>query len=525
VDLREALKVLESVPNMYLVLSPDLMILTASDLFLKATQTTRESISGRHIFDAFPDNPELPGADGVQNINASLQEVLHTGQPHFMDIQRYDVPDVDHPGKFITRYWEPSHTPVFNNNGDIWYIIQHANNITEKVLRLTELAESRKLEYKALQKIELLNLELDVLRISELEHEKNERHFRYLADLVPAKICNLLPAGEATYFNKHWLDYSGFNVEELKDYGYHNIMHPEEIQKFQHELKKANHDRSRYECEMRFRDTSGNYNWHLNIVSPVLDEYGEIVMWVGSATNIQRLKDEEQRKSDFIAMVSHELKTPLTSLMAYIQLLTSKSSVFNSKTMTDILSKSLNQIKKMTAMIEGFMNVSRLENQGLTLILSKFDFSALLEEIKDDFRDTVISHNLYFEPNETTVTLSADRTKIEQVIKNLISNAIKYSPPETSIVISYKIFPKEMLFTVADQGYGISKDQQKRIFERYYRIESELSRTTAGFGIGLYFCLEMINMHHGQLSVESNLDCGSTFTFTLPISVKNDLPY
>ncbi|SFT16242.1 hypothetical protein [Mucilaginibacter polytrichastri] len=98
----DTLTALETAPNIYLVLSPDLYILTASDL--EATNTTREIIAGKHIFEAFPDNPNLPDADGVRNINASLQEVLRTGKPHYMKVQRYDVPDVANPGQFIQRY-------------------------------------------------------------------------------------------------------------------------------------------------------------------------------------------------------------------------------------------------------------------------------------------------------------------------------------------------------------------------------------------------------------------------------------
>jgi PAS domain-containing protein len=110
----DTLKALETAPNMYLVLSTELYILTASDLFLEATETTREAIVGKHIFEAFPDNPDLPDADGMQNISASLQNVLRTKKPDRMRVQRYDVPDGKNSGKFIQRYWDPMHTPVMD---------------------------------------------------------------------------------------------------------------------------------------------------------------------------------------------------------------------------------------------------------------------------------------------------------------------------------------------------------------------------------------------------------------------------
>jgi len=158
----DTLKALETAPSMFLVLSPDLYILTASDMYLAATQTEREAIVGRFIFDAFPDNPDLPDADGVKNINASLQEVLRTKKKHVMQIQRYDVPDTSSPGKFIQRYWDPSHTPVLDENGEIKYIVQLATNVTDQVLMRKQLAESRSAQVESLLEVDLLHNKLDI---------------------------------------------------------------------------------------------------------------------------------------------------------------------------------------------------------------------------------------------------------------------------------------------------------------------------------------------------------------------------
>jgi len=512
----ESLKILETIPNSYLVVSASLFIITASNKFLEATGTTREFLRGKHIFEAFPDNPDLPDADGMKNINASLQEVLRTKQPHFMDIQRYDVPDMRHPGQFITRYWEPSHTPVLNEAGEIEYIIQHANNITEKVLRLSELAESRKLELNALKKIELLNLELDVLRISELEHFKNERHFRRLMDLVPAKISNALPSGEVTYFNRNWLEYSGMSFENLRDYGYHQMMHPDEIESFMAGLTEAAKSGIPFESEMRFKDLSGNYRWHLNIAAPVMNDEGAMIMWVGSTTDIQKIKDEEQKKNDFIGMVSHELKTPLTSLKAYLQLIEFNAIKNDDQITTKALAKSLTQISKMTNMINGFMSVSRLENSKIIAEPSVFVVSQLMSELEEDFKNTTTSHLIILNFRAEEKMIRADRNRIEQVLKNLIGNAVKYSPRGAKIECNYFYTDNEITFLVKDNGEGIAIEEQSKIFERYYRIENSVSKTTAGFGIGLYFCSEIINRHNGRIWVESEVGEGSTFCFTIP---------
>jgi PAS domain S-box-containing protein len=159
----EVLKVFETVPNMYLILSPDLFILTASDLYLEATQTVREKLVGRHIFEAFPDNPAAPDADGVKNIHASLQRVLATRQPDQMPVQHYDVPDPTQPGAFLERYWLPSHTPVLDGQGEISYIIQLATNITDTIKTNHQLKASQDREIAALAEVERQRIQLQTI--------------------------------------------------------------------------------------------------------------------------------------------------------------------------------------------------------------------------------------------------------------------------------------------------------------------------------------------------------------------------
>jgi PAS domain S-box-containing protein len=492
----ETLRALETAPNMYLVLSPDLFILTASDLYLEATQNKREVIAGKHIFEAFPDNPDLPDADGVQNINASLQEVLKTKKVHYMRIQRYDVPDIENPGQFIPRYWDPSHTPVFSPDGHIHYIIQLATNVTEKVLAERAFAEQL-----------IANKKLEI----------SEKHFRHLADIVPAKISNALPSGEVTFVNQQWLDYAGMSFEDLRDFGYQQMMHPDEIATFGMQLAEAAAKGAPLESEIRFKDTSGNYRWHLNIASPILNEQGEITMWVGSTTDIQRMKEEEKRKTDFIGMVSHELKTPLTSLNAYLQMLQCKAVKTGDTFAAGALNKSVNQVKKMSVMINGFLNVARLESARIQIDKQPFDIYELLGEIEGQLTATISSHSFNYPKPFEKIVVTADRDKIEQVIQNLISNAVKYSPAGTRINITCSQMDNTLRVAVADQGYGIKLEDQEKLFDLYYRAEGCGAKTISGFGIGLYLCAEILRLHEGNIWVESELGKGSTFYFSLPI--------
>ncbi|WDF75904.1 PAS domain-containing protein [Mucilaginibacter sp. KACC 22773] len=169
----QTLKALETVPVSIAILSPQLLILTASDQYLRETETIRENIVGRYVFDVFPDNPDTPEAMGVFNLNASLQSVLLNKQPHKMAIQRYDVPHPMVAGQFITRYWEPLNTPVFDDAHHIQYIIHMVTNVTDKVLADEHLALSKEELISLNHKLNEANHEIQAT-VEELEASNEE---------------------------------------------------------------------------------------------------------------------------------------------------------------------------------------------------------------------------------------------------------------------------------------------------------------------------------------------------------------
>nr|WP_255352040.1 PAS domain-containing sensor histidine kinase [Pedobacter sp. Leaf216] len=346
--------------------------------------------------------------------------------------------------------------------------------------------------------------------------EESEKHFRSLADIVPAKISNALPSGEVTFFNQQWLDYSGMNFEDLRDFGYHQMMHTEEIPEFQQRLGEAAAKGTALEMEMRFKDINGDYRWHLNIASPIMDSQGQITMWVGCTTDIERMKEEELRKNDFIGMVSHELKTPLTSLNAFLQILQRKARTTDDSPSLGVLDRSLSQVKKMTTMINGFLNVSRLEAGKIHIDKSHFEMGELMKEIEEEYRIMISTHQINFSIKGEQ-QINADRDKISQVINNLISNAVKYSPNGSTVMIDSEIIGKEIIVRVKDSGMGINAEDQPKLFNRYYRVESKQTKTIAGFGIGLYLCAEIIYRHGGKIGVESQIGQGSKFWFSIPL--------
>jgi len=237
----------------------------------------------------------------------------------------------------------------------------------------------------------------------------------------------------------------------------------------------------------------------------------------GTLRDITLQKKEEQRKDDFMGMVSHELKTPLTSLKAYLQILQQMDFNTREPLPQNMLVKSLKQVDYMHSMINGFLNVSRLESGLLQLEKKPFDFQLLLAEIEEEIQATVKTHHFTFHPSGQII-VQADREKIAQVMHNLIGNAIKYSTSGTTITTNVATNDNFLTINVKDQGKGISAADQPRIFERYYRVKETGKGRIAGFGIGLYLCKEIIELHGGTIQVQSIENEGSIFSFTLPLN-------
>lgn len=246
------------------------------------------------------------------------------------------------------------------------------------------------------------------------------------------------------------------------------------------------------------------------------DQNGNPLSLNGTLRDVTEQKKEEQRKDDFMGMVSHELKTPLTSLKAYLQMLQQMDFHTKEAAPQNMLGKSIKQVDYMTSMINGFLNVSRLESGMMYMDKKVFDFKLLFSEIEEEIRFTVKTHNFIFK-SSGPVNLYADREKIAQVIHNLIGNAIKYSAVGSTIITDYVVDDKNINISIRDHGKGIPFDDQERIFERYYRVKEISTGGTAGLGIGLYLCKEIVELHDGTISVESVQNEGSAFSFCLPL--------
>lgn len=262
------------------------------------------------------------------------------------------------------------------------------------------------------------------------------------------------------------------------------------------------------------------YNQLINVsltISPIKNAEGKIIGLSKIARDITEKKQEELRKNDFIAMVSHELKTPLTSIRTYIQVLLAQAKKDETGFSMNALTRADVQAKKMTSMIHDFLSLARLEEGKIRITKEEFELHTLIEEIAEDAQFLTTTHKVTVVDCKG-INLTADRDKIGQVLINLLSNAIKYSPKGGAITIGCSKTGDDVKIFVKDEGVGINNTDKKRLFEKFYRVKDEEIKMVSGFGIGLYLVSEILRYHGSEIKVDSTVGAGSTFYFTLKAS-------
>ncbi len=233
---------------------------------------------------------------------------------------------------------------------------------------------------------------------------------------------------------------------------------------------------------------------------------------------ISEKRELEERKDDFISMASHELRTPVTSIKIYSQIVNNKLSEKKYIAARKYLGKLDDQIYKLTSLIIDLLDVSRIQSGNLTIKQEPFNINLLVTDTIEALQKTTNDHSLIVK-GTIKKEVWGDRERVYQVLVNLLANAIKYSPDGGKIVVQCKDFGYMMKISIRDTGVGIEKAQLQRIFERLYRIPKDRKgRVFNGLGIGLFVCAEIIRMHKGKIWAERNKLKGSTFHFTLPIS-------
>ena len=261
-------------------------------------------------------------------------------------------------------------------------------------------------------------------------------------------------------------------------------------------------------------------------VSPVVDDNGKVIGASKIARDIsaeqtsqdelaklyQQLKELNAKKDEFIALASHELKTPLTSIKGYLQILAQR--VTDEKNII-FVQKTRQQIAKLSALVDDLLDVSKIEAGKLHFAAEDFNIREVIDDALELISHTNSDYTITLHSPVSECMVKGDAHRIEQVMINLLTNAIRYAPNSNRIEVHLSHENDEVKIGVKDFGTGIAPEKLEHIFSRYYRVDDNNSKVS-GLGIGLYLCYEIVTRHHGKIWAESEPGIGSVFWFTLP---------
>ncbi len=341
----------------------------------------------------------------------------------------------------------------------------------------------------------------------------SREHFKFLADSIPVIVWTALPNGDFDYFNRQWYSFTGLTFDESKGSGWQSVVHPDDLQNVLKEWNRCLLSGEPFKVEERKRNAAGIYGSYISNALPFRNSEGKIIAWFGVCTDIEEQKRDMEKKDQFISMASHELKTPVTSLKAYTEILMMSLKPEENAGTISMLGKMDKQIDKLTTLIGDLLDVSKANSGELNFSFKKIDLNELIKEVTGIMQLTSRNHKIELLLSDTQI-IEGDKNRLGQVITNLLSNAIKYSPDADKIILSSVSSKNDIKICVRDFGIGIPLSEQPKLFSRFFRV---MNNTYPGLGLGLYICNEIIKRHSGTMEFESEEGKGSTFCFTLPV--------
>jgi PAS domain S-box-containing protein len=265
-----------------------------------------------------------------------------------------------------------------------------------------------------------------------------------------------------------------------------------------------------------YRD--GSSDWMRWEAIPWHDGKGDVKGIIVFHEIITERRELEKRKDEFISLASHELKTPVATLKGFTQLLLRRLKKQGNTQSLEPLDKMTTQLDKLTSLINDLLDISRIQAGKLAFREEEFDLTTLVHETLENLQQATPTHQLLLR-DHTSIGVYGDRDRIGQVLINLLTNAVKYSPQAREVLVGLASERDRAVVSIQDFGIGIPPDQLSQIFERFYQVSDEVgNKHLTGLGIGLYISKEIVQRHQGQLWVESCLGRGSTFRFTLPLA-------
>lgn len=360
-----------------------------------------------------------------------------------------------------------------------------------------------------------LNKEISERKQVEKTLIESEERFRRVFEDSRNGMMLVDQQGRYIKVNKAMTEILGYSEPELLSMGSKDITYQGDItsdSKIVQQLWTGESDG--FSAEKRYVHEDGCVIWGAITVSPIHDSDGKTRYVLVQVENITERKQAEQIKDEFIGMVSHELKTPLTIMMGALNVLTNQE--LSEEQARELMQDASSSVDTMVGIVENLLELARSQSDRMILHLEPTDVVKIAREVARELQRKSAAHRLIVAPASEKAIALADPVKVERILCNLIENAIKYSPNGGDVRISAQRQDNQVIVEVSDQGIGISRQNQSRLFQSFERINAYKTNSIAGIGLGLRVCRLLVEVLGGRIWVESKPGKGSTFFFSLP---------
>ncbi|KQT50721.1 hypothetical protein ASG43_05420 [Aureimonas sp. Leaf454] len=385
--------------------------------------------------------------------------------------------------------------------------------------------------------MEWVGTHTDVTELRRMEAKLGEtgRQFATLADNIPQLAWMADPSGDIFWYNKRWFDYTGTTVEDMQNWGWQKVHHPDHAARVVEKYKRQIAEGDVWEDTFPLRGIDGTYRWFLSQAVPIRDGDGKILRWFGTNTDVTRQRAVEQEleaakeaaeganraKSQFIANMSHELRTPLSAVIGYAEMLEEEVEDLGEAHLLSDLRKIEGNARHLLSLINNVLDLSKIEAERMDIYSETFDVKTILDEVTSTVGSLMSKKNnrVELKLGEGLGSAHTDQVKLRQCLINLLSNASKFT--EDGVVTLRADRSSDgardwLSFEVEDTGIGMSHEQIERLFERFSQADSSTTRKFGGTGLGLAITRAFCRLLGGDIGVRSEEGKGSIFTIRIP---------
>ncbi|MHB8599365.1 MAG: PAS domain S-box protein [Ktedonobacteraceae bacterium] len=353
--------------------------------------------------------------------------------------------------------------------------------------------------------------------LAEEKLRQSEELYRLVVEHTTDLITLLDIQGTILYISPSCESLLGYKADEMIGKMASAFEHPDDLPQIEREFSRMVQGEIATVLSYRAKHKDGHWVTFSATGSATYDEQGQPSLIVTTSHDVTQQIELERRKDEFISIASHELRTPVTSIKGFTQILQRRFQRLGDEDTLRYLSIMEKQLNKLTALINDLLDLSKIQAGKLTFQAERFDLVALVQEIVEMIQQTTQSHRLMLE-HHGEVQIVGDRDRLGQVLINLLTNAVKYSPHADKVIIRICNDEAQAQVSVQDFGIGIQATEHEKIFERFYQAPAPLEHAYPGLGMGLYISNEIVTRHSGQIWVESRKGEGSTFYMIVPLA-------